>query len=367
MTVQYLQEDGSPWTEEEFRTVFGPIEIHTPTATTPAYHVATLHGRWDGHLNAATALRKASEEKLARAAPSATAAWVVRVLDKDGAPKAGVDIVFYWPDAPEDPSLGWFGRGVVGTTNINGDVGFGMGGGAWYKAWGTPGPIGPHACWIRGANTSQMVNGGGMLWCTNHYHFDVIFQEGAGDEPPPGGGNELVRYYDANGSERDATWAATYFGTQAIHLAPYPKWELTELHEGTGDHRTLAVRFLNAADIPLQGVEAIVGPRDVGGNVSRGESGADGYATFSIASDVYRYYVPGQGHWVVGADLDEGNSDFFNAVGWVGGSNPKRWLNPVFQFKTQAGTPPPPPPPPGDGKAQIYALMDQIRALIEEL
>lgn len=108
-------------------------------------------------------------------------ACVVTVLDKNGYPVANQQVAWYWPDAPVDGACGHLGRCVHGPTNQNGNIGFGMGGGAYY--WPAQGQIGPHAVWIYGGN-SDLVKGIGMLGGTNHNHLDVVFQE-RGDEPAP--------------------------------------------------------------------------------------------------------------------------------------------------------------------------------------
>ena len=115
-------------------------------------------------------------------ARSGDSALVVKVLDKNGSPVSGIDVAFYWPDAPEDPNAGWYGRCVVGKTDASGCVGFGMGGGAYY--WVDLGQRGPHAVWIYGDSRSEMVDGLGMLAGTNHEHVNVEYTYGEGEEPP---------------------------------------------------------------------------------------------------------------------------------------------------------------------------------------
>lgn len=107
------------------------------------------------------------------------ASIVVRVIDEAGNAIPGVKVVFSWPDAPVDESLGWHSRGVVGETNEEGCVGFGMGPGAYY--WPPAG--GPHSVWIYGVGTSQAVGGLGMIGATNHDHVNVEFIRGAIDPP----------------------------------------------------------------------------------------------------------------------------------------------------------------------------------------
>lgn len=110
-------------------------------------------------------------------------ALVVRVLDENWEPVEGERVAFYWPDAPVDEDSGWYGQCVVCTTNSEGNCGFGMGGGAYYKPNETRGP---HAAWIYGDGKSDMVDGLGMIYGTNHEHMNVVFVLRAGNgEPPP--------------------------------------------------------------------------------------------------------------------------------------------------------------------------------------
>ena len=78
---------------------------------------------------------------------------------------------------------------VGGPTDVNGNVGFGMGRGAYY--WPDQGQTGPHAVWVYGATTrSDLVQGLGMVGGTNHDHFDVEFvklDEDSGPVDPPNG------------------------------------------------------------------------------------------------------------------------------------------------------------------------------------
>jgi hypothetical protein len=125
------------------------------------------------------------------------ATLVVRVISSDGPTLDGIKVAWYWPDAPEDLDAGPKGgvlpqmspnRCVSGWTNAAGDVGFGMGQGAYY--FPQQGQIGPHAAWIHGGTTrSDLILGLGMLGGTNHDHFDVEFTRFEEDPgPPPGPG-----------------------------------------------------------------------------------------------------------------------------------------------------------------------------------
>ncbi len=89
---------------------------------------------------------------------------VVTVVDKGGHPVPDVPVAFSWPDGT-----------VPGMTDPMGNVGFGMGGGAYYFPPGK----GPH--WIDAGGVR--VDGLGMLGGTNHDHLDVVLIEGE-LEPP---------------------------------------------------------------------------------------------------------------------------------------------------------------------------------------
>jgi len=127
---------------------------------------------------------------------STAATLVVRVVDEEAHALEGIRVAWYWPDAPTDPNAGPLGgvlpqmnpnRCVTGLTNPAGDVGFGMGHGAYY--FPNQGQIGPHATWIHGATTrSDLILGLGMLGGTNHDHFDVEFTRLDEEPGPPGPG-----------------------------------------------------------------------------------------------------------------------------------------------------------------------------------
>ena len=143
MGPTYVWYDYATVPESRFRTEFGDFQL----TEAGLYDVVTLQ---------------------AKTGPSA---FVVKVLDKNGVPVEGIQVVFSWPDAPLLPECGGLGRGVVGPTNVNGDVGFGMGFGSYY--W--PPARGPHQAWI--CNDATVVDGIGMVGLTNHNHFDITLQE----------------------------------------------------------------------------------------------------------------------------------------------------------------------------------------------
>jgi hypothetical protein len=93
---------------------------------------------------------------------------IAHVQDGSGHPLENVTVVFSWPDAPTLPSeLQNCGldKGVFGPTNMNGDIGFGLGTGAYYY----PPAGGPHTVWLPGG---ACLYGLGMIGGTNHWHVD---------------------------------------------------------------------------------------------------------------------------------------------------------------------------------------------------
>jgi hypothetical protein len=117
------------------------------------------------------------------------AAEVIHVEDQDGNPLEGIRVVRHWPQAPllpawPPPTSRWRDRGVFGNTNVNGDIGFGMGHGDYYF----PPKGGASAVWVaEESGPSDFVAGLGMLGGTNHRHLDVYFQRTDAEvsEPSP--------------------------------------------------------------------------------------------------------------------------------------------------------------------------------------
>jgi hypothetical protein len=149
------------------RQAYGPVEI-TPM-TGPGWYVLRIHES------------------------TGPAVQMVRTLDESGQPLPDLHVAFYWPDAPADQNAGPAsglpdgitpGRCVHGPTNVNGDIGFGLGPGAYYGAH--LGEKGPHAVWIYGAHMrSQVVAGLGMPMGTPHDTLAVVYQLRTEDEEPP--------------------------------------------------------------------------------------------------------------------------------------------------------------------------------------
>ena len=124
---------------------------------------------------------------------SGPSSLVTQVLDEDGNPMANVDVAFYWPDAPDPPDPptevyphDWYPKFVHGPTNVNGDVGPGMGRGAYHGR----GEGGPHAVWVRHPDIpSDICEKLGMLAGTPHDHLDqkfkLMIEPGPGPVEPP--------------------------------------------------------------------------------------------------------------------------------------------------------------------------------------
>lgn len=106
--------------------------------------------------------------------PSTLVLWLENA---NGEPIVGQEVVFYWPDAPElkEPHQQACGlnQGVIGYTKENGEVGFGMGDGAWYDP--DAGEIGPHQVWIVTEGT-DCLRGMGMILLTDHVHLDSVWR-----------------------------------------------------------------------------------------------------------------------------------------------------------------------------------------------
>jgi hypothetical protein len=93
---------------------------------------------------------------------------VVTVKDEGGNPVPNVSVAFSWPDGT-----------VHGMTDNMGNVGFGMGGGAYYDP--DQGQQGPH--WINAGGVE--VRGLGMRIGTNQDHVDVVLIESEPQPPDP--------------------------------------------------------------------------------------------------------------------------------------------------------------------------------------
>ena len=157
MTVKIYDVQGNvqswAWLEEHY----GPITIQSPG---------------DGSCYRVVELREKHEDS----------AFIAQVRNSAGEPLQGVEVVFYWDSAGSLHGAGWLEQGVSGPTNGNGDVGFGMGPGAYY----TPPKQGPHKAWISGEGASEMLEGIGMIAATNHNHINAAWQWVEGEpEPEP--------------------------------------------------------------------------------------------------------------------------------------------------------------------------------------
>ena len=233
------------------------------------------------------------------------------------------------------------GRCVHGTTGGNGDVGFGMGNGAYY--WPDKGQIGPHAIWMYGADTpSDLILGLGMIGATNHTHLDTVWIWDNGDDPPeppdPPGPDGDLRYFDAAGNEQDEAWALHYFGPQNVHEPDSDSaFRLIELMEDNGPERVLQVMVIDEAGEPWPGVTVLFGSRDIDpSTIENATTWADGIARFQL-TDAHLYNAPSEAHHRVA--VAESDSDVCS-IGQVK-AKPRRHLNMVFMLRT--GEPEPPP------------------------
>lgn len=166
---------------------YGPFKIKAADDSGyPQFKVSALYERSDGQSLLDDLLIKDDDKE-----PHVSNALIVLVKDENGVPVFNQRVAWYWPDADPDPFCGPVG-GVLpemtpnicvsGQTSGSGDVGFGMGKGAYYF----PPHIGPHATWVYGTQTrSDVILGLGMVGGTNHDHFDVEFTEVEEEVPPP--------------------------------------------------------------------------------------------------------------------------------------------------------------------------------------
>lgn len=112
----------------------------------------------------------------------------VVVLDENGSPLPGVNVVRYWPGAPPLPDFSnstasqWTTVGVYGATGADGAIGFGMGTGDYYFADTQMGVSSIYVASLDGY--SDWLLGLGMLGGTNHCHLDSVFQRVSSEEPP---------------------------------------------------------------------------------------------------------------------------------------------------------------------------------------
>lgn len=173
------------------------------------------------------------------------ASLVTQVLGPDGSPMRDVDVAFYWPDAPDPPDPptqiylhDWYARFVHGLTGGTGDVGPGMGTGAYHGK----GEGGPHAVWVRDPDIpSDICEKLGMLAGTPHDHLDQKFQlmtEPETGEEEPGTGELEIKYVLAEEWPSNMIYIAwpadlafdtdvhcTSPGTPSHNTAPLEAWE----------------------------------------------------------------------------------------------------------------------------------------------
>jgi len=123
----------------------------------------------------------------------------VRVNIKDGIGAFAIPVAFWWPGAWEDenavechPTEPKQPRKIRQITDLNGQTGFGMGGGAYYHP--SKGEQGPHAVWVSEypQYTSDLVDGLGMIGSSNHAHLEPTFQFAGGEIVPPPNCQEYI-------------------------------------------------------------------------------------------------------------------------------------------------------------------------------
>lgn len=134
----------------------------------PRYFVAQLHEVDDNRV-------------LGKRRNKSPASITVTVVNEEFRPIPGVEVVFWWPDAPKLDGAGHHGTGASGKTDSYGQVTFPTGDGAFYN----PAELaGPHKVWIYGPGESDRCKGLGMIKGSKHRHLDVVFQRHPPDYKP---------------------------------------------------------------------------------------------------------------------------------------------------------------------------------------
>ena len=118
------------------------------------------------------------------------AVYVVKVVDEYGLPVEGEIVARHWPYREVNAELEelpegcreWFEHGVYGETNVEGNIGFGSGGGDYYHP--ENGVMGASSFWVLEC-PSDCVEGMGVLGGTEHAHLDMAVAWVAGEEPEP--------------------------------------------------------------------------------------------------------------------------------------------------------------------------------------
>ena len=97
-------------------------------------------------------------------------AFTCTLLDINGAPVAGRQVAYIWPDGQS-----------IEITNGSGVAEHSAGGGEGYDPNTMVGPI----TWQVPDANSEAISGLGWLWGTNHRHLNVIMRWSEGDGPEP--------------------------------------------------------------------------------------------------------------------------------------------------------------------------------------
>jgi len=162
--VVFYDEANNPITRQQFETWFGgALDIRTcdPLPGLKTLRLAAVCARDWG------------------------AVQLVTLLDDTGAPLINAAVGRWWPDAPQlDPfppdcmATRWKDRAVVGWTDLNGNVGFGMGKGDC--------PPGSSACWpIHCKAPADFCGGLGWSPGREHKTAALVFVLVDDEEPPP--------------------------------------------------------------------------------------------------------------------------------------------------------------------------------------
>jgi len=172
-----------------YREILAHYYGSTTPAEPPAEEASTdvKAYTWDGQPTTVEALQAVYGFDIRRAvvAPGAEVIRLVAIREKygdssqiakvtrAGVPEPGINVAWHWPDATtQNVPNQWDAHYELAPTNGNGEVGPGMGMGA-YHAVGQPGP---HGMWVVSQSTkSDAVFGLGMITQTNHNHCNLEF------------------------------------------------------------------------------------------------------------------------------------------------------------------------------------------------
>jgi hypothetical protein len=151
-----------------------------------------------------------------------TSAFIYRVVNQDGSRRAQQQCAWWWPGmaaGDNDIALSYAtdreSEADLGVTNDEGEMGPGMGTGAYFHPDDPEHPRGPHRAWVRHPEIkSDELLHIGMRAGTNHDHMDcewkeVVHEDG---EPPPPDGELKPEYLETV----EQPWDSIMFGMAIV-------------------------------------------------------------------------------------------------------------------------------------------------------